>query len=354
MSRGNEKTAARAHAPSIDDQPLGGMIGASEPMQQLFRIIRRIAPLDLSVLVQGETGTGKELAARAIHDLSPRRHAPFLVVDCGGIAPNLIESELFGHEKGAFTGASSSRPGAFERAQGGTILLDELGELTLDLQPKLLRVLESREVWRIGGNEVIPLDVRLIAATNRDLTGAIASGAFREDLYYRLAVINLSIPPLRRRREDIPELVDHLLAHEQQGPRTGPKRLTDDALRALGNYAWPGNVRELRNVVSQLLAFSDQPLIDVDQIPTSLKESTGAKPDLHLEGQFQLLGPGDDFPSFKEAKERLLATFERGYIEATVRRAGGNISRAARTSGLHRKSIERLIKKHGLNPREAK
>ena len=156
------------------------MIGSSEEMLQLFGVIRRIAPLDLSVLVQGETGTGKELVARAIHDLSSRRDRPFLVVDCGGIAPNLIESELFGHEKGAFTGATSTRPGAFEEGPGGTLFLDELGELPIDLQPKLLRVLESHEVWRIGGNEVIPLDVRLVAATNRDLTAAIAGGGFRE------------------------------------------------------------------------------------------------------------------------------------------------------------------------------
>jgi DNA-binding NtrC family response regulator len=324
------------------------MIGSSEEMQQLYRVIRRIAPLDLSVLVQGETGTGKELVARAIHDLSTRRSPrPFLVVDCGGVAPNLIESELFGHEKGAFTGATSTRLGAFERANGGTLFLDELGELPLDLQPKLLRVLESREVWRIGGNEVIPLDVRLIAATNRDLTTAIANGAFREDLYYRLAVINLSIPPLRQRREDIPELLTHLLEHEQPGPGGPSKRLTEAATKALLDYHWPGNVRELRNVVNHLLAFSEDQSIQADQIPGWLHERVTPMPSVRSDEQLGFL-------SFKDAKERLLDEFERSYIEATLRRADGNISRAARTSGLHRKSIERLVKKHRLGPREQK
>jgi DNA-binding NtrC family response regulator len=323
------------------------MIGGGEEMQQLFRVVRKIAPLDLSVLVQGETGTGKELVARAIHDLSPRRDRPFLVVDCGGIAPNLIESELFGHEKGAFTGASSSRPGAFERAQGGTLFLDELGELALDLQPKLLRVLESQEVWRIGGNEVIPLDVRLIAATNRDLTSAVASAAFREDLYYRLAVINLSIPPLRRRPEDIPELLAYLLEHEQPDANGPPKRLADEALQILLDHPWPGNVRELRNVVSHLLAFSEEPLIQADQLPAWLRERVTQVPPPRFDDKLAHL-------SFKDAKDQLLATFERGYLEAMLQRAGGNISKAARRSGLHRKSIERLIKKHGINPRASK
>jgi len=347
MNRGRASPSDRGASAALSEGPVGGMIGSGEEMQQLFRVIRRIAPLDLSVLVQGETGTGKELVARAIHDLSARRDQPFLVVDCGGIAPNLIESELFGHEKGAFTGASSSRPGAFERAHGGTLFLDELGELPLDLQPKLLRVLESREVWRIGGNEVIPLDVRLIAATHRDLTAAIASGSFREDLYYRLAVINLSVPPLRRRREDLPELLEYLLAREQPRPRDGAKHLTDEALRILQDYSWPGNVRELRNVVSHLLAFSEDGLIEADQLPAWLRERGAPKPPMQIDPQLGLL-------SFKDAKEQLLAGFERGYIEATLRRAGGNISRAARTSGLHRKSIERLIKKHGLDPRGSK
>src|SRR4051812_37103180 len=192
--------------PDSDGQ-LEGMVGQSPKMRQIFGLIKKIAPMDVSVVIQGETGTGKELVARAIHELSPRKKGPLVVLDCGAIPPNLIESELFGHEKGSFTGAISARPGAFERANGGTIFLDELGELRFDLQPKLLRVLENREVRRVGGNEVQEIDVRVIAATNRDLVKEIQTGNFREDLYFRLSVINIQLPPLRQRREDIPHII---------------------------------------------------------------------------------------------------------------------------------------------------
>jgi DNA-binding NtrC family response regulator len=350
MSRGTprspsiEVSAASATPDAPVDHSLGGLIGHSEEMQQLFRLIRRVAPLGLSVVIQGETGTGKELAARAIHDLGPRRMQPFVVVDCGGIAPNLIESELFGHEKGSFTGASTSRIGAFERAHHGTLFLDELGELPLDLQPKLLRVLESREVWRVGGNEVIAFDVRVVAATNRDLTSAIARGVFREDLFYRLAVINLSLPPLRRRRDDIPHLLQHLLQRDHPRLERAPRRLAEEARRILLEYPWPGNVRELRNVVSHLVTFSEEEEIRAEHLPSWLKEQTSPIPAVRF----------DEHLTFKDAKDQLLAAFERNYIERTLQRSGGNISKAARASGLHRKSIERLIKKYDLHPREAK
>jgi DNA-binding NtrC family response regulator len=326
------------------ESSLGGMIAGSEEMQRLFALIRRVAPLDLSVLIDGETGTGKELAARAIHDLSGRRAQPFVVVDCGGIAPNLIESELFGHEKGAFTGASFTRFGAFERAHGGTVFLDEIGELPLDLQPKLLRVLETREVWRVGGNEVIAFDVRVVAATNRDLASAVQSGEFRQDLYYRLAVIKMSLPPLRNRREDIPRLLRHLMEREPIGVNGAPNRLTEGAMQLLLDYSWPGNVRELRNVVSHFLAFSDEQEIRAEHLPSWLRERGTPIPPVRFDEQL----------TFRDAKDQLLAAFERHYIEGTLKRSGGNISQAARTSGLHRKSIERLIKKYDLRPRDRK
>ncbi len=324
-------------------ETLGEMVGGGEEMQRLFGLIRRVAPLNLPVLIHGETGTGKELAARAIHDHSNRRGHPFVVVDCGGIAPNLIESELFGHEKGAFTGASSTRTGAFERAHHGTLFLDELGELPLDLQPKLLRVLETHEVWRVGGNEVIPFEVRVVAATNRDLAGAVGAGEFREDLYYRIAVIKVSLPPLRRRRGDIPHLLQHLMKqHRRDSEQTS--QLTAEALQLLVDYPWPGNVRELRNVVSHFLAFSDEPEIRPEHLPSWLKERETPIAPVRFDEQL----------TFKDAKDQLLAAFERHYIESTLKRSGGNISKAARTSGLHRKSIERLIKKYDLHPRELK
>jgi DNA-binding NtrC family response regulator len=326
------------------EEALGGMVGGSEEMQRLFALIRKVAPLNLSVLIHGETGTGKELAARAIHDLSPRFNQPFVVVDCGGIAPSLIESELFGHEKGAFTGATFNRPGAFERAHGGTLFLDEIGELPLDLQPKLLRVLETREVWRVGGNQVNAFDVRVIAATNRDLSSAVSAGEFREDLYYRLAVIKVSLPPLRRRKEDIPQLLHHLMPQEGSGARRAPLYVTDEALQVLVGYDWPGNVRELRNVVSHMIAFSDEPEIRAEHLPAWLSGKETPVAPLRFDEQL----------SFKDAKDQLLAAFERNFLEGTLRRSGGNISQAARTSGLHRKSIERLIKKYALPHRERK
>jgi len=297
----------------------------------------------VSVVIQGETGTGKELVARAIHELSPRKRGPMVVLDCGAIPPNLIESELFGHEKGAFTGAVAARPGAFERAHGGTIFLDELGELRFDLQPKLLRVLENREVRRVGGNDVQEIDVRVIAATNRDLVKEVQQGTFREDLYFRLSVITIQLPPLRQRREDIPFIIKGALADPEVVQRHGPKRLSPAAMAVLMGYAWPGNVRELMNVVSHVLTFSDGVEIDVSHLPTRVQGQSQEQP-----------LPFNEHLSFKDAKEQLLESFEREYISQVLRRCDGNISRAARESGLHRKSIERLVKKYGLDARSMK
>jgi DNA-binding NtrC family response regulator len=332
----------------IDIEPdragqLGGMVGQSAKMRQIFGLIRKIAPMDVSVIIQGETGTGKELVARAIHDGSLRAKGPFLVLDCGAIPPNLIESELFGHEKGAFTGAHMSRPGAFERANGGTIFLDELGELRLDLQPKLLRVLENREVRRVGSNKVIEVDVRVIAATNRDLAKEVAAGNFREDLYFRLSVINIHLPPLRQRRDDIPHIIRTKLADPEIVSKQGRKRFAPEAMSMLMGYNWPGNVRELMNVLSHVLTFADGDEIDVAHLPPRIM---GDEKEAPL--------PFNEHLSFKDAKEQILESFERKYIASVLKRCGGNISRAARESGLHRKSIERLVKKYNLDARAMK
>ncbi len=322
---------------------LCGMVGQSVKMRQIFGLIKKISPMDVSVVIQGETGTGKELVARAIHESSMRRKGPFVVLDCGAIPPNLIESELFGHEKGAFTGAVASRPGAFERANHGTIFLDELGELRLDLQPKLLRVLENREVRRVGGNEVIEVDVRVIAATNRDLVKEIQAGNFREDLYFRLSVINIQLPPLRQRRDDIPHILRKGLSDPEVVAKHGRKRFTPAALSMLMSYPWPGNVRELMNVLSHVLTFSDGEEIDVHHLPARIQGQQKEQP-----------LPFNEHLSFKDAKEQLLENFEREYIGQVLRRCDGNISRAARESGLHRKSIERLVKKYQLDTRSMK
>ena len=319
-----------------------GMVGKSLKMRQIFALLKKVAPMDVSVLITGETGTGKELVARAVHDHSPRRKGPFVVLDCGAIPENLIESELFGHERGAFTGADRVREGAFERAQGGTIFLDELGELRSDLQPRLLRVLEAREVRRVGGSNVIDLDVRVVAATNRDLAKEVADGNFREDLFFRLSVINLSLPPLRARREDIAALMTHALAQADVIARHGVKRVTPAALAILTGYAWPGNVREFMNVVSHVLTFSEGPEIDVVHLPPRL---TGS-PDKVAPLSF------NEHLGFHEAKVQVLEAFEREYLATLLKRCEGNISRAARESGLHRKSIERLLKKYQLDARE--
>ena len=325
------------------DGQLGDMIGQSVKMRQIFGLIKKIAPMDVSVVIQGETGTGKELVARAIHENSSRKKGPMVVLDCGAIPPNLIESELFGHEKGAFTGAIASRPGAFERANGGTIFLDELGELRLDLQPKLLRVLENREVRRVGGNEVLEVDVRLIAATNRDLVKEIQAGNFREDLYFRLSVIGIQLPPLRQRRDDIPHILRKELADPEIVTKHGRKHFTAGALSVLMAYPWPGNIRELMNVLSHVLTFTDGEEIDTHHLPARVQGQQKEQP-----------LPFNEHLSFKDAKEQLLENFEREYITQVLRRCDGNISRAARESGLHRKSIERLVKKYTLDTRSMK
>jgi DNA-binding NtrC family response regulator len=325
-----------AQVPAGEAGFFAGMVGRSPRMREIFGLLKKVAPMDVSVVVTGETGTGKELVARALHDESPRRKGPFVVLDCGSIPENLIESELFGHEKGAFTGATSSREGAFERADSGTIFLDEIGELRIDMQPRLLRVLENREVRRVGGSKVVGVDVRVVAATNRDLAKEVEDGGFREDLYFRLGIIHVHLPPLRARPEDVPWLIEHALSRQDVVKRHGQKRVTPGAMALLQSYGWPGNVRELVNVVSHLLTFSDGAEVDVAQLPPRVVKE-GEKHRAH--------------PAYRDAKERVLAKFEREYLATLLDRCEGNLSRAARESGLHRKSIERLATKYRLDAR---
>lgn len=340
--------------PLSDEDHFGGVIGRSVAMREIFAILKKIAPSELTCLIDGDTGTGKERVARAIHDRSRRKNKPYVVLDCSSIPRDLMESYVFGHEKGAFTGAVSQRVGAFEQAHGGTLFLDEIGELPIDLQPKLLRVLENAEFKRVGGNRVIRTDCRVLAATNRDLRQMVNEGTFREDLYFRLSIVNLNLPPLRGRTEDIVPLAEHFLeTFAQQRPDLDPMRLSLDALDALGQYAWPGNVRELRNVVIRAANLATGPVI--------------AREDLHLRG-FSIGASSAPEPppastptsdgvcsfeidlevEFKEAKQAVVESFEEAYLEELFELHEGNISRASRAAGLTRYHLRELLKKYDL------
>jgi transcriptional regulator with GAF, ATPase, and Fis domain len=320
-----------------------GLVGNSVAMREVFGILERVAPTDLTVLICGETGTGKELASRAVHSRSGRCDRPLVVFDCGAAPDNLIESELFGHRRGAFTGAVEARPGVFEQADGGTIFLDEIGELPLELQPKLLRVLEQREVRRVGGTKTKSIDVRVVAATNRNLREEVEKGRFREDLYYRLAVVEISLPPLRERMEDLLPLAEHLLASAPHNSRV--HQISPEVCAVFGSYHWPGNVRELNNVVERAIPFSDGTEINMDALPDALRTGTTGRHQKFVTPQ--LAKVPSELP-FKDAKDQLVEAFERQYLVDLIERHGGNVSRAARAADMDRKSITRLMKKHGI------
>ncbi|ACY16455.1 sigma 54-interacting transcriptional regulator [Haliangium ochraceum] len=325
-------------------ESLGEMVGRSLQIREIFGLVERIAPTDATVLIEGETGTGKDLIARALHALSPRREQPFIVVDCGAVSGTLIESELFGHEKGAFTGAVSTRQGAFELAHGGTVFLDEMGELSLDLQPKLLRVLEQREFRRVGGSKTIQADLRVIAATRKDLRSEVEKGKFREDLYFRLNVVPMVAPPLRERKGDIPLLVEHFLDKLTPAGAQRPA-LGDDTVAALTAHDWPGNIRELRNIIERALALGRDPGHLVAPLGGALAAGgagAGAGPQPELSFAPDL--------SFREQKERWVETFERRYLQWLIARAEGNISKAARDADMDRKYLHKLLKKYGIEP----
>ena len=324
--------------PHVSDR-LGPLIGQDVRMREIFTLIEDIAQSDVTVVIEGETGTGKELVAKAIHDNSLRRHAPLRVFDCTNQPKDLIESALFGHVKGAFTGATAPRAGAFERADRGTIFLDELGEFGLDLQPKLLRVLESREIQKVGGDGYEPVDVRVIAATNRNLRNEVRAGNFREDLYYRLAVVKLQLPPLRDRLDDLQILAEHFI--EQNG---GQFTIDPRSYARLRVYPWPGNVRELKNVVDRAAALA-RGKTDVDLARFIQPE------DMSASGMMGTRSEADTELSFKEAKGRVISDFESRYIESLLRKHNNNISVAAREAGIDRKHFKDLMKKHGIEAR---
>ena len=313
------------------------LIGSGPAMQRVFATLQKVAETDLTVLVRGESGTGKELVAQALHNLSPRRQRPFVAVNCAAISRELVESELFGHEKGAFTGADARRQGRFEAADGGSILLDEIGDMPAETQAKVLRVLQERSFERVGGSKPIDVDVRVIAATHRNLEDEVRKQRFREDLYYRLKVVTLELPPLRERPEDIPALAQRFL--ERVTTRLGleKRQIGDAALARLVRHRWPGNVRELANVIEQAAVLAPAAVIE--------------EADLKLGGASEaLVGVEADAVglSFGEAKRRAVDRFERGYLLEALRKSGGNISRAAEAVGMVRQSLQQKIRELGL------
>lgn len=310
----------------------GDMIGQSVAMRQVFALLEQAATSDATLLLEGETGTGKDLAAETVHFFSARREKPFVVVDCGNLQSNLVESQLFGHVKGAFTGATTDRKGAFEAAQGGTVFLDEIGELDPPLQPKLLRVLETRQVQRIGETVYRPVDVRLIAATNRHLESEMNLGRFRNDLFYRIAVLQVHIPPLRDRPGDIALIAAAIMQHMDQN--IDPEDiLSDDVLKMFVSHHWPGNVRELRNVIERLLLFPEWPECAIATDSEQYRSSSAAAP--------------LDLPYLK-AKNLVVERFEEQYLRALLKACDGMVIRAAEKAKISRQSLHYLMRKHGI------
>ena len=336
-----EPAAKQEEIPLSERQQFGGLVGSSVAMRALFSTLETVAGTEATVLIQGESGTGKELIAEAIHGASGRAGGPFVVFDCGAVSANLLESELFGHEKGAFTGAASAHEGCLEAADGGTIFLDEVGELPLELQPKLLRAVERKEVRRVGASTTRKVDVRIVAATNRDLAAEVNRGAFREDLYYRLAVVRLTSPPLRERAEDIPLLVEHFLRGllpTAADAEAALAQIPSEVWGRLAEQPWKGNVRELKNLVERRLALGDTVDRELAGRVAPPVASTGDVLDL----RFAI----DPARGLIDQRNELLARFERTYLRDLIARHNNNISRAAASAGIDRMYFKRLLKKY--------
>ncbi len=320
-------------------EPYEGLLSESPRMRAVFDVIESVAPSIATVMIRGESGTGKELVARALHQRSPRRARPFVAINCSALTETLLESELFGHVRGAFTGAVANKSGLFEAASGGTLFLDEVGDIPLSMQARLLRALQEGEIKRVGANDVVKTDVRVIAATHRDLGKLIASGAFREDLYYRLNVVEVTLPPLRERPEDIPLLVHHFLS--RYGQQSG-RRFTSvepEAMEACVAHRWTGNVRELQHVIERAVLLGREPVLRRADLPESIGASKGG---LEVAGAELYSLP------YVAAKAAALKAFERRYLTHALTRANGSISEAARTIGLDRSNLRRLMKQYGV------
>jgi nitrogen regulation protein NR(I) len=351
----SSRDASPAGQPAAAGPARFGLIGSSSSVQELYSVIGRVADTPTTALITGESGTGKELVAHALHESSSRAKKPFIKVNCAAIPKTLIESELFGYERGAFTGAVTAKPGRFELAAGGTLFLDEIGEVPLESQVKLLRVLQEHEFERVGGVRTIHVDVRLVAATNRDLKKAIASGEFREDLYYRLNVVRIELSPLRERRSDVPELVAFFIEKFNQRLRKQVRGVEPAAMDKLAQYDWPGNIRELENVIERAVLFADQATIGVDDLLPQLADmgpeaeavlSTGESPDAD---------PTNEALSAEGLKAQVKAAtskIERRLIERALTQTSGNVTHAARLLKISRKGLQLKMKELGLRERE--
>ncbi len=343
----------RAHNQLLDQVRLEtgvfeNMIGRSRAMMRVFETIEKVAPTDVTVLVRGESGTGKELVARAIHFRSPRSRKPFIAVNCAAFSRELVESELFGHEKGAFTGAVQRREGKFEAADGGTLFLDEIGDMALETQAKLLRVLQEKQFERIGGNQPLSVDVRIIAATNQDLETMVSQGRFREDLYYRIKVVEIRIPPVRERREDIPLMVRHFIDDACQRFGKPAMRLSPEAMRACLDRPWKGNARSLKAAIEQAVILASGAEISPEDL-FSGSDPEGDHAPAPMTNHVPLgSDDGDETLTFREAKDKFVGDWEREFFIRALRATGGNISRAAERIGMYRQSFQQKMRELGI------
>ena len=321
----------------------GSLIGRSLAMDRVCDMIGKVAGTDAAVLINGESGTGKELVARAIHEQGGRKDRPFVAVNAAALPTELIESELFGHEKGAFTGAASRRQGKFELADGGTLFLDEIGDMHLETQAKLLRVLQEQRFERLGGSETVAVDVRMISATNRDLPNEIPRGRFREDLYYRLKVVDIFLPPLRERREDIPLLVRHFLDQYNQRHEKAVTEVPPDTMKLLAAYAWPGNIRELMHAVERAVIFAEGAVLSGDLLPDEIRSGGAESPGSGTTGW-------QDGVSFQDAKQQSVQNFEAAFIRSALEHHKGNMSRTAPAIGMKRQALQQKVRELGIDP----
>jgi DNA-binding NtrC family response regulator len=320
------------------------IIGSSLAIARVIDFVRKAARSEANILILGESGTGKELIARAIHANSPRAAGAFVPVDCAALPENLLESELFGHERGAFTGAVASKPGLLETAGGGTVFLDEIGELPMTLQAKLLRAIQEREIRRVGGTHEIRIDVRILSATNRDLHALVETGKFRDDLFYRLDVIDIVLPSLRERKSDIALLAQRFLERYRRDGDTAPRSFEPDAIAALENYYWPGNVRELQNVIQRACALAEGPILSIRDLPDKIRSPKSSEsPEMEAAQR-----SGDAELSFKQAKAKWIDELEGRYLREILTRFRGNVSQAARAARMDRTTFHRLLNKHRI------
>ncbi|WP_428261274.1 sigma-54-dependent transcriptional regulator [Haliangium sp.] len=360
IAKAVKQAAANRTAPQpvrTTDEATGrfGLVGRSPEMQSIFQIIDTVADTPSTVLITGESGTGKELVAKALHESSSRRDKPFIKINCAAIPKDLMESEMFGYEKGAFTGAASSKPGRFELADGGTLFLDEIGEIPVEMQVKLLRAIQESEFERVGGIATIKVDVRLITATNRDLEKEIQAGNFRDDLYYRLNVVPLRIPPLRERRQDIPLLVEHIIAKFRERLNKDISGISDEALRRLESQTWPGNIRELENVLERTILFCSTDRIELSDLPDEHSPASAirrAPSDRGSDPGAVVTEPLGGDTSLKEIVRAKTSQVERELISQALDETGGNVTQAAKLLKISRKSLQMKMKDFGLRDRE--